>query len=813
MNLTFLYVAAIYSAAVWLGRRSRNPLPWRTAGFFYLLVLLFLFRPMTQAFVNIPADFLRTLPPWRSLGLAQVQNIEINDVILQIVPWAHLVREAWLHLDFPLWNATAAGGYPLLANGQSAAFSLFRVLALPLSLGDSFTFESAGKLLLALSFGYLYMRRRGHSELAALITSISFAFSTAIIVWLQFPLGTVTAFLPMVLYAIDLLFEHRSYPRFLLLVLAFWQMLLNGHPETAAHTVFVAVLYVLFILASEWSGDHLRAAGSMAGAGVIALLLSLPFILPFLEALPYTHRYDALQEYPKSLVENTDATFLVNFLQPRFFGSVSRGTAWGPAYSEALAGYCGVFAVAAWFAMLMDMVKRRAWRRRTLFYVAGTPLVLGVIFGIPGIIDAFRAIPLFEIAANGRMRFVICWFLSVLAGEAVDLTRERTRLPMGIGLAVGFASLLAAFFLNDVIEHGLASPVIRTSIPAVVVLVVAAFAVRNAMRSTLLAALLVVAITADLLAFGFAWTPVVPKNDLYPGARILSALERLQRKDVEPAPYRTAGTGPMFFPNSSSMYDLEGIRGHDPMANGRVLGMLRVLTGYSSEEYFGMLDNVDHPFIDFLNVRYVLTTGRETLDPDHYRRVYSGHDGRIWINRHFVPRFFPAGRVVSQFNDDRRIKQLLELRDWNRTVVVKRLPSQVIDLARKDLFRPRADDAPRATVRITDVSSRTFGLAIDAPRWTLIASSQPHFPGWRIFRDGGEELKVVTVDEAFMGFIAPPGRYRVTVRYLPMSFSVGLGVALFTALLLLSAPFVRRRWRDGVWFRLREDRGDTPRER
>src|SRR5258706_374493 len=111
MNPTWLYVAALYALAVWLARRARVEIPVRVAVFFYALVLIFLFRPMTQHYVNLPVDIVLTLPPWHNVTPKfLVANFEMNDIVMQIVPWAHQAREAWRHGSFPLWNALAGGG-------------------------------------------------------------------------------------------------------------------------------------------------------------------------------------------------------------------------------------------------------------------------------------------------------------------------------------------------------------------------------------------------------------------------------------------------------------------------------------------------------------------------------------------------------------------------------------------------------------------------------------------------------------------------------------------------------------------------------
>src|SRR5712691_7454201 len=104
-NATWLYVGAIYGAAVWIARRAGIDLPWRIAALFYLLVLVFLFGPLTSDVVNLPVDYLRTLAPWSYLTRNHRPiNPEINDLVLQIVPWAHQVRESWLSGHIPLWN-------------------------------------------------------------------------------------------------------------------------------------------------------------------------------------------------------------------------------------------------------------------------------------------------------------------------------------------------------------------------------------------------------------------------------------------------------------------------------------------------------------------------------------------------------------------------------------------------------------------------------------------------------------------------------------------------------------------------------------
>src|SRR5258706_15900526 len=298
MNPTWLYVAALYALAVWLARRARVDLPVRVALFFYALVLIFLFRPLTQHYVNLPVDIVLTLPPWHGVTPKfRVANFEMNDIVMQIVPWAHQVREAWRHGAFPLWNALAGCGYPLLANGQSSGFSILRLLALPLPLGWAFTAEAAMKMLIAMTFTFLYGRRRGWSELPSVIAAVCFGFSTFLQTWLHFPLVAVACFVPAVFLHVDQFFEGVTWRRFVFAVVLWSAMFCGGHPETCAHAAFLAGLYVLWIVAIErpraWR-ENLRVIGGIALAGTLAGVISTPLLVPVLQNLHPAQRWEGL---------------------------------------------------------------------------------------------------------------------------------------------------------------------------------------------------------------------------------------------------------------------------------------------------------------------------------------------------------------------------------------------------------------------------------------------------------------------------------------------------------------------------------------
>ncbi|HEX2122850.1 MAG TPA: hypothetical protein VHL59_14560, partial [Thermoanaerobaculia bacterium] len=176
--MTALYVAALYAGAIALARRARIEIPWRIAALFYLLVLLFFFKPMTGPYVNVGPDVLQLIPPWSASAPAgfdkfDVANYELQDVMFQFVPWTHQVHESWRSLRVPLWNPLAGCGMPLLGNMQSGALSPLRLLTIPLEYAHAMTAEAALKVLVALTFTFLFCRRRGYDVLPSVIGAIA----------------------------------------------------------------------------------------------------------------------------------------------------------------------------------------------------------------------------------------------------------------------------------------------------------------------------------------------------------------------------------------------------------------------------------------------------------------------------------------------------------------------------------------------------------------------------------------------------------------------------------------------------------------
>jgi len=794
LNATWLYVAAVYAAAVWLARRGGAvDLRWRVAGFFYALVFIFLRPALTSDFVNIPVDFLRILPPWTELTrYRQVWNSEINDLVLQIVPWAHQVRASWLSFEAPLWNQMSGSGYPLLANAQSSALSPLRILGLPLPLGQSFAFEASMKILAALSFTFLYCRRRGYGELPSAIGAISFGFSSFLIVWLHFPMATVAAFVPAALYFIDLLLERVTLPRFICAAALWTTMIFGGHPETVAHIFFISLLYLVWILAVErpfpaWR-DAVRFVLILGGAMTVAALLAAPFLFPFAEALTKSKRYQELKVTPNVIGYYSDWPSFVVMLQPHFYGETPFEKSWGPAKAESITGFAGALGIGAWLTLLIQVIRTRRWRSREGFFVVATLVVLGIILGWPVVSELFHVV--FKLAANARLRLMWCFLLAVQTAAVVDLVRRNHTRFWLIGVAFSAAVLLILMQSHFDLPYRQDSAFLAIAPSLLVLLVAAAVPFVPARRRDLALCVLTVVIVGELWNVSRNWNPMLRAREMYPSTPLIDKLQELKSMQPRNAPFRIVGAGPVFFANTPALYGFEDIRAHDPMANGRYLGILRVLTGYDTEDYFAKWENMQTGVLDFLNVRYIATPRKADLgDPQRFTMVYDGLDGRVFESQTVLPRFYPVRNVVLEFRDEQFNKQLMTHTDWPHTALLEKLDVEN-DQMRTDMLAARAPNAPETTLALTGVHPTNYRMKAIAPRYTMIVSSIPWWPGWKV-EANGKRIDPVRINGGFLGFPVRPGTSDVRVWYSPNSWWAGVGVAAATALALVVASFRR----------------------
>ncbi len=787
MNWTWIYIGVLYAGAVALARRCGVDLPKKVAFFFYALVLVFFFKPLTQHFVITQDDYLNTLPPWYvTASDRDAINDEMNDIPLQHTAWGLQVRESWKSLKPPLWNAYAGSGYPLLANGQSQGLSPIRLLALPVPDTYFMTAEAAMKILIALTFAFLFCRGRGYSELASVVGAVIFGFGGFLHSWLHFPHVTAACWAPAVLYLIDRIAERRTFGRFAAAAFVWMAILFGGHPETASHIFFLSLIYLVWIVFVEKRASA-RIFLTLGGAMTIAALLAAPFLLPFLEALPKSQRYAQLEVAPLSAMGQpyADLRSAMVLFQAHYFGRAPQEEPWSIVQAELIGGFTGVLGIAAFFGLLVHVVRRRAWRSTELFFIVATVIVFGVIDAWPLIGDAIHAV--LPVVAHARFRLLFVLLMGIQAAAAIDLTQRGERMPLVAGGAVVVALLISLFAVMTPPSEHYRTVAILTSARSVAVIAIALLFAFLPRKPVLLA--LLVAVIGELWPVTRAWNPPLPAEQMYRRTPLIARLEELRDAAPKSEPFRFAGVGPMLFPNTNAAFRLEDIRVHDPMAYDRYMGFLRVTANYRMmNDYYAWLDNTNAPVLDFMNVRYITQDpGTPPADPEHWTLRLDSAEGKIYENKRWLPRFYAVRNVIIEFRDELFIDKLRTHDAWAHTALLDDLKLESPQ-ERADFFNPRPENAPLAIAKIVSAEPTAYRVHVSAPRWSLVVSSIPWWPGWKVVRNGAR-VEPVRVNGAFLGFAVPPGETDVRMYYSPWTWWVGCALAAMGVLILGTLSF------------------------
>ena len=463
-----LYLILFSSLLALALRRWWDPIPLRVWAVFAVLLLILFGPALFLGKVLLPVDIIPGVAAPEEIGKAPAGNTLQLDLVTQIVPWQAQVRRAVRAGEWPLWNDLAGAGMPLLADPQSQVLQPLVFLTLPLPLPQAVGVTAGLRVLIALVFFFLLLRRQGLSEEASLFGSIAFGLGGFLLLWLSWPIGNSPALLPLVLYALVMTADRGARRDFLLLVLAVASLLAGGHPETILYVVTVGGLFTLSRLLSRPSRERPRLLVRWALAGAIAFGLVAPVLVPAMRYLPQTHRGHLVELRNERLEERSPLagwrtpeerhrTFerlvkrFVPVFAPNAFGN-SRWRAYrGEANSnEDASGFVGGAALLA--ALLAFLPAARRFPQERLF-LALAIVSLAISVRIPGVPWVLSTVPLLNqsISAHRRLLLVVAFSLAYLAACTAERWRRGEgprRWTIGAGAAVLLGLIAWGYLLS-----------------------------------------------------------------------------------------------------------------------------------------------------------------------------------------------------------------------------------------------------------------------------------------------------------------------------------------------------------------------------
>ncbi len=695
----------------------------------FIVVLVFFYPVILQGKLPIPSDALVGLyHPWRDLYAEEYprgmpfKNFLITDPVRQIIPWRKLAIEQVKESGKPGWNPYSFSGTPLDANNQAAPYYFLNILFFVFSFENAWTLLIILQPILAGVFMYLFLFNRKLSIPAALLGSISFAFSGFMVSWLEWgTIGHALLWLPLILYAIDKISYHSSAFYSWILLFSLISSLTAGHIQTAFYVILFSLFYSIY---------KLRRISFIVmifcTVGIFSYILLQPFIANFFYA---TRIYDNDAWQKEGWF--VPVVHLVQFFAPDFFGNPATGNYWGVWNYAELTGYIGVvsmiFAIAAigytrkWSIALLGIL---------LLMVQNPISMLPYWFHIP-VVSVLQPTRLMGIAG-----FVFC----VLAAYGFDYFLRTIRFPKKSILLSGLIYtglwVYAAVAGNDVAIRNLIFP---TGIFIITVMFIY-------FRKYVPAIIFVIILSLDILRFAWKFTPFTDPSLFFPMSNSIEFLKQ------DPDIFRIASVDDRLMPPSVEVYyGLESIAGYDPVNSAdyeRFIAVMQMGPEVTPPYGFNRIiqpKNITSPLFHLLNVKYVLSLD-EVKNPG-FEKVFEEGSTKIYINENNLSRAYFVSNVVVKRRDD----ILSSLSDPKNVAYTE-----------EDVGVHNGQ--PAGSVIISQYNNNSITLKTDTDREGFLFLSQIFHPGWRAYIDGSQ-VKIYRTNYIFSGIVVPAGAHTIGLEY------------------------------------------------
>jgi hypothetical protein len=227
-------------------------------------------------------------------------------------------------------------------------------------------------------------------------------------------------------------------------------------------------------------------------------------------------------------------------------------------------------------------------------------------------------------------------------------------------------------------------------------------------------------------------------RDAFPETPLTRFLASRQR------PFRIVGADAALFPNTNVFAGAEDIRVHDAVERGAYVTLLDREAGYPPAEYFKRIANLEAPLLDFLKVRYLVTSERSRPPTTCWTRVYDGPDGSVFESASSRPRVFSRSAEISDYSDT------------TNTVT----------------FRAR-NGSGQAAVAVASVVQDG---------------------GWSARDERNKAVPSEVASAMFVALRVPPGDHRIRLEYTPPGLRQGAGISAAAAAVLAVDALRRRRF-------------------
>ena len=791
----------------------------------FIVVSLFFFFPIFKGNIPFPGDLLvGNYSPYDSniyqgYGPGAVPNkAQGPDVIRQLFPWKYSTIESFKSGQIPFWNPYNLSGNPLIANFQSGSFYPINLIFFIFNFMDAWTIFILLTPILAGIFLYAFLRELGLKIFSSIFSGIVFAFSSYMVVWMEYGnVGHTFLWLPLVLLILEKFIKRQRLIYIICLTIFLSIAFFAGYIQGYFYIVLVATVYFFArsFLLKKLSKDSI---GFFVIGLVLSILLSAFQLFPTIELFKHSSRSGySIDQIDKLL---NPVWYLITAIVPNFFGHPAARNSWFYGTYIERVSYFGIIPFIFSIYALFNIKKRKELIIFGGLFLSSLFLATNLFFN-----KFIYLIPLPFISTIVPTRilsiFVFCG--SILAGFGLEFFLERIgrkKILAIIFAVLGITTLLWIFvFLAplilassiwisnlSVVKRNLVLPTLFLLFFLSIVFI--HFKFKNTKNIVLISIFLITFI--DLFYFFHKITPFSPREYVYPQTEVLQYLKNNGSIN------RFWGYGEGSLENNFSTYEkIYSTSGYEPLHIKRYGELISAskdgkIASYLSgsdaniDSGYGAVSLMDNKYrkrlLDLLGVRYVLNKNRflggnylpdySVFPKENFKLVWQKSPWQIYENMNALPRVFLASDYVIENDKNKIIKMIY---DKNFNLMDKLILEE--DISPKTIF---AKDS-NTKVEIETYLPNKVVLKTNASENMLLFLSDNYYPGWKVSIDGGNG-KIYRADYSFRAVPISKGKHEVIFSYYPESFDLGLKISLitfaslilFTILLKLKNYYVKK---------------------
>ncbi|SRR5579871_4990700 len=680
-----------------------------------------------------------------------------------------VLKQGWI----PLWNPDAQFGTPYFADPQMAyAYPPVPLLYCVLSPLNAFAALIILHHFWALLGFWAFARREGFSTKASFLGSLIFGFSLHVVCSSWTPVALLTiSWIPWVFLAVGKLWRGEK-NAFLFLSL-FWAMqLAAGYPVLVYLTVLAVGLELLWKFFQQGENTPMGFGSRLkilVGAGGVALAYNLSWGLPFAQLLKLSNYQNGAGRF-QDLGWMDFGTLLSPFdqghpLLPGYHGPHY----WVSTYFVGLPTLC----LLVWGGLRL-VYKKASWGIFLLLLV----LSLGVL-GLDGVLRAF--LPGYSLVIHsGYWLALLVFWTAWMAAESAESFVEKFPALENRMLWEGTVTLtfLAAFLLSSF---------------------TGAFFPPWALGLSLLAALA----TPFFQKKGARWGGLTLATVLSLGAAAHSVNILLDKSYYEAPPSTLAllaKPGRLFFtpPLLKEAVMLQGNDMEQAYSAAKEKLYPNWPLGYGKEEApvyntLQLKSSFDWTFKAF---QFSARHSRQVLDYLSIRYLFGKNDFTD-LKKIAPEALVPISENPAAFPKWYSVKEAAFCLDangeWLREEGALDYRNQCLvgDCSKVGRYQTRQVMTASCKPDEVEVNAKGTGRA-------LIVSSETAYPGWKL-RVGDHDRDMETVNHSFRGVVLNDGETRASFTFEPLTFRLGLFLALLACALwsgLLLRPLFTRRGRE-----------------